>query len=168
MIRVIARLVAGHARRDKIGQTWKREKAVVLIDPSLVGATSEPQDFEVEKGAIRRFAEAIGDENPLYDDEAFARAHGYASIVAPPTFPTTFRVRTPVRFDARRSLHGEQEYTYTRPIVAGETIRCVARVVDVYERQGSLGTMTFLVSEITGDDLQGQRVFTGRSVGILR
>jgi len=35
--------------------------------------------------AIRYFAQAIGDRNPLYLDAAFARAHGHPDVVAPPT-----------------------------------------------------------------------------------
>src|SRR5579884_2535262 len=108
------------------------------IDQSLVGMTSEVQEFVVERGAIRRFAEAVGDTNPLYLNESHAKACGYASVIAPPTFPTTFRVPLPVEIDMSHVLHGEQEYAYTRPIVAGETIRCRAQIVKVYEREGSL------------------------------
>ena len=140
----------------------------MLTDPQLIGTESAPCDFDVEKGAIRRFAEAVGDENPLYLDEAYARTQGFASVIAPPTFPTTFRVPLPIRIEISRTLHGEQEYTYTRPIVAGETIRCVSRLVDVYEKHGSLGEMTFLVTEVTGTDQRGEVVFTAKSVGILR
>ncbi len=139
----------------------------MLIDPAIKDTTTEPVDFEVEKGAIRRFAEAIGDTNPLYLDEAYARQHGYAGVIAPPTFPTTFRLPLRVNVDYSRFLHGEQEYSYTRPIVAGETIRCVSTIEDVYEKQGSLGTMTFLVTSVTGTDTQGQPVFTARSVAII-
>ncbi|MFC7441088.1 MaoC family dehydratase N-terminal domain-containing protein [Laceyella putida] len=141
----------------------------MIIDRSVIGSTSEVKVFEVEKGAIRAFAHAIGDDNPLYTDEAFAKEHGYASLVAPPTFPTTFRVPIPnVKFELSRVLHGEQEYSYERPIVAGDILRCVNRVVDVYERQGKLGTMTFLVTEIRGEDLDGKLVFCGKSTAILR
>ncbi|WAH37483.1 MaoC family dehydratase N-terminal domain-containing protein [Alicyclobacillus dauci] len=141
----------------------------MLIDQTVVGRTGEARVVEVEKGAIRKFAEAIGDSHPLYHDESFAKSSGYQSIVAPPTFPTTFRVPLPdVQFELSRVLHGEQEYEYTRPIVAGDTLRCSNRVVDVYERQGSLGSMTFLVTEMTGEDLDGNPVFTGRSTIILR
>jgi acyl dehydratase len=140
----------------------------MLIDTSAVGATSAPVEFEVEKGAIRRFVEALGDNNPLFVDAAYARSCGFANVIAPPTFPTTFRVPLPVKFEISRTLHGEQEYSYTRPIVAGETLRCVSTIVDVYEKQGSLGAMTFLVTEISGTDTQGQPIFTGRSVAILR
>jgi acyl dehydratase len=137
------------------------------IDASLVGKTTAPVEFEVEKGAIRRFAEAIGDANPLYLDEAYARSHGYASVIAPPTFPTTFRVPFDLGVDPSRFLHGEQEYAYTRPIVAGETIRCVGTVRHAHEKQGSLGTMTFVEIEVTGTDPQGQPVFTGTSLTII-
>lgn len=139
------------------------------IDPAVIGSTSEEVLVEVEKGAIRAFAHAIGDDNPLFTDEAFARQQGYASLVAPPTFPTTFRVPIPhVRFDLSRVLHGGQEYHYVRPIVAGDVLRCVNRVADVYERQGKLGAMTFLVTEVRGEDPGGQLVFTSRSTAILR
>jgi acyl dehydratase len=125
-------------------------------------------EFEVEKGAVRRFAEAIGENNPLYLDEAYAQAHGYARVIAPPTFPTTFRIPLNLNIEASRFLHGEQEYTYMRPIVAGDVIRCVSTITDVYEKQGSLGAMTFLVSEIRGSNLHGEPVFTGRSLAIIR
>ncbi|SEN42786.1 MaoC family dehydratase N-terminal domain-containing protein [Lihuaxuella thermophila] len=141
----------------------------MLIDRSVIGSTSETRVFEVEKGAIRAFAHAIGDENPLYTDEDFARQHGYKSIVAPPTFPTTFRIPIPnLTFELSRVLHGEQEYSYNRPIVAGDVLRCENKVIDVYERTGKLGAMTFLVTEMRGWDLEGNPVFRGKSTAILR
>jgi acyl dehydratase len=140
---------------------------VTEIDQSLVGQTSAPQDFAVERGAIRRFAEAIGDTNPLYLDPAAARAAGYADVIAPPTFPTTFRVPLPITIEMSHVLHGEQEYAYTRPIVAGETLRCTATLVSLREREGSLGKMTFIVAEIAGSDATGASVFTGRSTIIV-
>ncbi len=140
----------------------------MLVDPALIGTESGPLEFDVEKGAIRRFAEAIGDDNPLFRDSAYARAHGYADVIAPPTFPTTFRLPFPVQIEASRTLHGEQQFSYTRPLVAGETVRCTSRLVDVYEKQGSLGAMTFVITETAGTDLDGRPVFTARSVGIVR
>ncbi|GMA63758.1 MaoC family dehydratase N-terminal domain-containing protein [Alicyclobacillus fastidiosus] len=141
----------------------------MLIDKNVIGRTGEARAIEIEKGAIRKFVEAIGDKNPLYCDEAYAQANGYASLVAPPTFPTTFRLPLPdVHFELSRVLHGEQEYTYERPIVAGDVLRCSSRVADVYERSGKLGNMTFLVTEIIGEDVGGHLVFSGRSTIILR
>jgi acyl dehydratase len=45
-----------------------------MLDRSLVGRESEPVVVEVERGMIRRFAEALGDANPIYVDEAAAGA----------------------------------------------------------------------------------------------
>ena len=137
------------------------------LDESIVGLSTAPEEFEVEKGAIRRFAEAIGDTNPLYLDEAHAKRCGYASVLAPPTFPTTFRMALPVEIDPSHILHGEQEYCYTRPIVAGDVIRCTTTIRSVREREGSIGKMTILVAEITGEDRDGQPVFTGTSTIIV-
>ncbi|MCE2465561.1 MAG: MaoC family dehydratase N-terminal domain-containing protein [Dehalococcoidia bacterium] len=38
-----------------------------------IGVESPPQVLEVEKGAIIRFAQAIGDPNPMWNDESEAR-----------------------------------------------------------------------------------------------
>ncbi|MEV4898921.1 MaoC family dehydratase N-terminal domain-containing protein, partial [Nonomuraea sp. NPDC055795] len=40
---------------------------------------------ELGRAAIRYFAEAVGDANPLYTDDAYAREHGYDGVIAPPT-----------------------------------------------------------------------------------
>ena len=131
----------------------------MAIDRSLIGKESEEVVFEVEKGAIRKFAEAIGDPTPAYQ----------RGEIAPPTFPTTFRIPIPgLSLELSRVLHGEQEYTFQRPIRAGDRVRCKSRVVDVYEKEGRLGRMTFLVTEIEGRDEEGELVFTGRSTVIVR
>ncbi|QIA27649.1 MaoC family dehydratase [Thermaerobacter sp. PB12/4term] len=131
----------------------------MAIDRSLIGKESPEEVFEVERGAIRKFAEAIGDPHPAFR----------SGEIAPPTFPTTFRMGIPgVNLELSRVLHGEQEYSYRRPIRAGDRLRCKSRVADVYEREGRLGKMTFLVTEIEGRDEAGELVFTGRSTVIVR
>ena len=115
--------------------------------------------FEVERGAIRRFAEAVGDATP-----ACVRGD-----IAPPTFPTTFRIPIPgLTYDPARVLHGAQEYRYERPLRAGDRLRCRSRVADIYQRQGRLGEMTFLILELEGHDESGAVVFGGRTTAILR
>ena len=129
------------------------------LSPDLIGAESEVVLFEVERGAIRKFAEAVQDQTPecLRGD------------VAPPTFPTTFRITIPgLTYDLARVLHGAQEYRYERPLRAGDRVRCRVRVADVYRRQGRLGEMTFLILVIDGRDESGTSVFTGTTTAILR
>ena len=129
------------------------------LSPDLIGRESEVVLFEVERGAIRKFAEAVQDQTPecLRGD------------VAPPTFPTTFRITIPgLTFDLARVLHGAQEYRYERPLRAGDRVRCRVRVADVYRRQGRLGEMTFLILVMEGRDESGTSVFTATTTAILR
>ncbi len=140
-----------------------------MIDRSFIGSTSEMYEFEAEKGAIRAFASAIGDDNPLFFDEAYAKEQGYASLVAPPTFPQTFKIPTlDLKVEKSRTLHGEQEFIYERPIVAGDVLRCVSQLVDIIERQGKNGTMISFLFEIRGEDLNGNFVFLSKTTVIYR
>jgi len=129
------------------------------LSPDLIGAESEVVLFEVERGAIRKFAEAVQDQTPecLRGD------------VAPPTFPTTFRITIPgLTYDLARVLHGAQEYRYERPLRTGDRVRCRVRVADIYQRKGRLGEMTFLILVMEGRDESGTSVFTGTTTAILR
>lgn len=145
-------------------------RLVKMIDRTLIGSTSEVYEFEVEKGAIRAFAGSIGDGNPLYNDEEYAKSQGFASIVAPPTFPQTFKIPTPGfhTVDKRRTLHGEQEFIYERPIVAGDVLSCVSKLVDIIERPGKKGTMTFFLFETWGEDLNANLVYRSITTVIYR
>ena len=132
------------------------------IDSSLIGTTSPPQTFEVTREAVQRFMEAT--EDP-------ALHNGAPVEYAPPTFPTTFRMRVPgLELDNTRMqvLHGEQEYKYTRRLRIGEQVTCVVRVLDVRQRHGRTGPMTFLVLETIGTGSDQQTIFTARSTSIIR
>ncbi len=143
-----------------------------MVDRSLIGRESEPVVHEVEKGAVRRFAEAIGDPNPLYVEEEAARAAGYPSLVAPPTFPVALtsneRFRHSLDLGTRSIIHGEQQFEYVRPIVAGDRITVTTKVADVQERAGASGPMDVLVLEDEGRDDKGELVFRTRAMLILR
>lgn len=131
----------------------------MAVDRSVIGSESEPFDYAVERGALRQFADAIGDPNPVY----------LRGDIAPPTFPTTFRIKVPgLDLDPKRILHGGEEYEYIRPIRAGDRLTVVLRVTDTFERQGSVGHMTFYVIEGEGVDAEGQLVYRSRSTIICR
>ena len=134
------------------------------IDRSLIGQVSEPFAVEVEKGAIRKFADAIGDPDRRYRDEGYARACGHAGIVAPPTFPTCFRPPSePPWFaplDRRRVVAGQMAFEYVRPIVAGMRLTCTIRFVGVDDKTGSKGAMELLHQALDGHDEAGRLVFT--------
>jgi len=143
-----------------------------MLDRALVGRESEPWTAEVERGTIRRFAEAIGDPNPIYVDEAAARAAGYPAVVAPPTFAAALavneRFRHSLDLGTRLLLHSEQLIEYARPVVAGDRLTMKSRVADVQERAGASGPMDVLVVEDEARDPQGNLVFRTRATLVLR
>ena len=98
---------------------------------ALVGVESEPYEVEIERSAIRKYAEAIQDPNPLYVDAAFAERTPHGSIIAPPTFPCTFEggrggsVERLIPPSLTEVLNGGVEYLYERPIRLHEVLTAV-------------------------------------------
>jgi acyl dehydratase len=143
-----------------------------MLDRSLIGRESEPVVHEVEKGALRRFADALGDPNPIYQDEVAAKAAGYSGLVAPPTFAVALasneRFRHSLDLGTRSILHGEQLFEYGRPLVAGDRVTVTSRVADVLERPGASGPTDVIVIEDEGRDDEGELLFRSRATLILR
>ena len=136
-----------------------------------VGRQSAPLVVEVERGHIRRFAEAVGDSNPIYVDEAAARAAGHPRIPAPPTFAAALRANDPragIDIDWRKLLHGEQELVFHRPVYAGDRLTLVGRIADAAVKQAKAGVLDALVLETVATDDAGARVFTARSTVLVR
>ncbi|MFM1652607.1 MaoC family dehydratase N-terminal domain-containing protein [Brevibacillus sp. B_LB10_24] len=136
----------------------------------FVGMESKPVKNEVEKGAIRKFADAIGDPNPIYRDEEYAKTTRYGRIIAPPTFSRTFDYGAIPDFTIKREglIHGEQEFRYFQPICAGDVLYCSTKLVDVYDKEGKLGRMTFLVHEQKGVNESGETAFVAKMTTIYR
>ena len=134
-----------------------------------LGVASEPATLEVEKGAIASFAEAIGDSNPAYTDEAAARHTPTGALVAPPTFLRSMRaVRPNLPFDIpfERVLDGGSAWEYFQPVRAGDTITAAATITDIVERTGRLGLMLILTTRITYSNQFGEIVATQTNTSI--
>ncbi len=134
-----------------------------------IGCESAPNTVEVEKGAIIKFAEAIGDDNPVYNDEVAARNSQYGGLVAPPTFLRSViagRPETPFDMPFTRLLDGGSDWEYFRPVRPGDRITAVARIDDINERTGSIGLMLITTIVITYTNQFGQTVATQTSTSI--
>lgn len=137
----------------------------------FIGRQSEPLTVDVERGHIRRFAEAVGDTNPIYVDEAAARAAGHPRIPAPPTFAVALRANDPragIELDWRKLLHGEQEFAFARPLYAGDRLTLTARIVAASVKETRSGVMDVMVLETTATDGDGAPVFSARSTVLVR
>ncbi len=56
-----------------------------------IGKRSALVKNTVERGAVQKFAEAIGDPAPIFIDEEVGKNSRYKRNIAPATFPVTFR-----------------------------------------------------------------------------
>lgn len=136
----------------------------------LLGVWSKPVKNEVEKGAIRKFADAIGDPNPLYHDEERAAQSRFGRLVAPPTFSRTFDygVIPGLQMPTEGLIHGEMFYTYYKPILAGDVLYASFALTDAKERAGKLGRMILLVFTYKVENEAGELVQEAKSTVIYR
>lgn len=122
-----------------------------LLTPAMqaiVGQVVSQEESDVERGAIRRFAEAIEDQNPLYLDTSIAQANGYQDVITPPTFFRSLRTATPAIPDedsAPRLLDGGSSWEYFAHAYPGDRVSMKTIVESLNERTGRLGKMLFIV-----------------------
>jgi acyl dehydratase len=145
-----------------------------MLDKSFVGLETQPRSVDVEKGQLKFFAQATGETNPVYFDEEAAKAAGHPTLLAPPTFlfcletmtPSTDNVMAKLGIDIGRVLHGEQQFTYRKPIYAGDTITLRTKVSDIYDKKG--GALDFVVQDTSATNQKGENVGLSRTVIVVR
>ena len=107
------------------------------VNPELVGRTFPPTaPYLVGREKVREFARAVFATDPQHTDPAAAQALGYPDVVAPPTFAMVVQDLTLQQLLAEpdsgivleRTVHAEQRFRYTRPIVAGDELRATLSV----------------------------------------
>jgi len=145
-----------------------------MIDKKYIGYLLPPVLWEVEKGRIAFFAKVIGLTDPIYTDEAAAKAEGYRGIVAPPTFifgalgdsGETMKLIETLQIDLGKVLHGEQRFDYHAPVCAGDALHFQSRVSDIYDKKG--GALEFVVNDTRVTNQLGQHVADLHSVIVVR
>ena len=133
-----------------------------MLYGEFVGRSSEPVRNVVERDAVRLFAEAIADPSPLYRDEERAKRSRYGRLLAPPTFPRTFDYGRVEGLDLPPAglIHGEFRISYKRPLLVGDEVLCRLQLKDSIDKAGRRGLLGFLLFERTGEDPEGNLVFT--------
>jgi acyl dehydratase len=118
----------------------------VALDVSYIGRTYPPSPvYGVSRAKIREFAEAIGDDNPLYLDPAAAQAAGFPDVITPPTFLTIINLAAinvviedpDLGLDYGRMVQGDQTFTYHRQVHAGDELHVVVHIEDIMFRAGN-------------------------------
>ena len=139
------------------------------MDKGVAGKSFAPYEFRVERGKIKEFADSIGDANPIYRDPVVAAQAGFPGIPAPPTLLRTFLYETS---ESRSALgvkdwsyivHGEQEFEYLAPVVAGDVLTAQDRIVSIAEKESKrAGTLQIAVIETVFKNHRGETVQIAR------
>lgn len=135
----------------------------------MIGRKSEKVRNKIERGAVRKFMEALEDFSPLFTDEEAGKKSLYGKNIAPPTFPVTFdggSIRG-LNLPDKGLIHGEQNYKYSRPLFIDEDVYCWIEVKDYYEKSGNFGKMGFLILTLFGEDASQQLVFSEERIVII-
>jgi acyl dehydratase len=127
------------------------------LNRDFVGrSAASKQSFEVTRNDIRRFAEAIGDDNPIYLDPEAAKAAGHPDVVAPPTFLITATIGEggggfigdpELGLNYSLVVHGEERFAFHRPVYAGDVLDSVTRIDSM--RDAGRNELMTLVTEVS-------------------
>jgi len=127
---------------------------------SLLNVEFGPEVYEIEKGMLQRFAEAIEDPNPRWLKEA------------PPTFPAAlvpkellhklFNIDIPLK----RLLNGTSDLEYLKPIKPGDVISVISKLTRLRQVPGAEGPTLFMFTEMTYTNQHGEVVVKGKNTYI--
>jgi acyl dehydratase len=158
-----------------------QEKTPLITDEmrAYIGKESEPYTLEVDKTSIRMFARAVGHTDPIFYDEAAARAAGYRSLVAPPGYLGTpvynpaagarrggFGMGPQPSRPLNRVLNGGTEIEYFDDICAGDVLTATSHVASYEEREGSIGQMLITTTKTVYKNQDGKvvAIMTGTAI----
>ena len=161
-----------------------------------VQSQSETACDPVERGAVRRYAQAIMDEDPIFSAPCANNAR-YGGPVAPPLYPThlmrrPFGAPDPIQDNARNPdfdglslsttsglpeieplkgyalLNGGSEIEFFRYARHGETVTVKSRYADITQKETSKGAMIFVVLESEYRNGEGELLIRARRTLIRR
>lgn len=135
----------------------------VLLTPELLARVGETVTYTAPeplgRAAIRYFATAVGDDNPLYTDRSYARDHGFDDVVAPPTMLAETNQYVVGRPDSdgylghswhldvpgTRAVRGGNAYEFGKPAGPDTVVTATWTIADMVERRTSAGVPMLVV-----------------------
>lgn len=141
----------------------------MAVNQELIGREFPPTPpYLVGREKVREFARAVFADAPQHVDVEAAHAAGFDDVVAPPTFAMVIQDQTLQQLLAEpdsgivlaRTIHAEQRFAYSRPIVAGDELSAQLRVTGIRMMAGN----ALITSEAEIVDAAGAHVVTATSV----
>jgi len=148
-----------------------------------IGLPTGAGTVHLERGSVARFAQAVTDQNTVYQDATAAQAQGFDAPPLPPTwtFASSFLGTRPeeqpqdptggegnpmmkliseLMKEGGIVLHGEQEFRYHQVAQCGDVLNWKGVITDAYTRESKGKLMTFLVMETVFCNQAGEPVVT--------
>ena len=144
-----------------------------MVNVAVAGKTYPPTDpYLVGREKVREFARAVLSSAPIHHDVESAQAAGFSDLVAPPTFAVVIQDSTlqqllsdeEAAVDFSRVVHGDQRFTYSRPIVAGDELTATLTIASVKQ----LGGHSMVTASSDVRDASGEHVVTAISTLVVR
>lgn len=146
-----------------------------------IGVESPPHTAEVDKTAVRMFARSVGHTDPVYYDEAAAKAAGYRSLPCPPGYLGTPVFKPSAGGEAgpmgrrggpqpsrplNRVLNGGTQIEYLGDICAGDVLTVTSHLANLEETKGSIGDMLITTNKTVYKNQDGNvvAISTGTSI----
>ena len=131
-----------------------------MTDSRWVGRSYETAPFQVTEQSIRDYMAAVGD----------VREDG--ELIAPPTYAMVYGFDAywqlwtdqEVALDVAHLVHGEQQFSFHRPVRPGDRIHTVGRLTAINAR----GDMELVTFELKAIDEQDRPVSDGTALFIIR
>ncbi|EJN28381.1 acyl dehydratase [Pseudomonas sp. GM78] len=145
-----------------------------MIDKKWIGHELAATTMTLERGRLCAFARTIGETDPLYTDLAAAQGAGFCDVLVPPTFlfgaeldaGTVDSMLADLEIPIEKILHGEQHFTYHKPVCAGETVTVKSRIADIFDKKN--GALEFLVKTSQVHNDKNELVAELRTVLVVR
>ncbi len=151
---------------------------------SWIGRTATyPAREELGRASIRYFALALGDDNPLYLDDEYARAAGYRSLIAQPTLvceTCQYAHQRPnangyighewdLPIEGVRLIRAGHDYEFIRPVYPDDRISVTWTLADIVERPSRQGgTQLYVSSVAVYENQDGEHLATNRETVVLQ
>ena len=92
--------------------------------------------YQVSAAKITEFATALGDDNPRYRGDSLMAPPTFAAVISAPAWDQLFG-DPELGLSLERVVHGDQRFTFMRPLHAGDVVIATAMIDKVRVRSGS-------------------------------
>ena len=144
-----------------------------MLNASFIGRVYPARGtYLVGREKVREFARAVRADSPVSLDVAAARAAGYQDLVAPVTFPIALAMKAAeavimdpeLGLDYSAVVHGEQGFSFARPLVAGDELEVVVTIENIRSAAGN----DMITVRADAATLDGERVVTATMLLVAR